>query len=81
MLPIKLTYLSSDSHITHPAFNDKKHYPDVTDVVVIYSMFYLGYQGVFIGSYSQMKSHFSDNDDDRAGVIPGGSLKGFLKKV
>lgn len=62
------------SLITQPAFNN-----DVTDVVVIYSMLYHGYQGVFIGSYSQTKSNVSDNDDDRAGVNPSGSIKGFLK--
>lgn len=61
---------------THPAFNRKKRLPDVTDVDVVYSTFYLGYQGVFISSYSQMKSNVSVNDD-RAGVNPGGSLKGL----
>lgn len=47
-------------------------------LLFFYSMFYLGYHGVFISSYFQMKKNVSVNDD-RAGVNPGGSLKGFLK--
>lgn len=54
--------------------------PEITDVVVLYSMFYLEHQGVFISGYSQMKSNASVNDD-RAAVNPGRSLKGFLKWV
>lgn len=77
VLPIKLTYLSSDAEFSHhpPSFQQqqKTPSPDVTDVA--YSMFYLGYLGVFIGSYSQMKS----NGNDKAGVKAGGRLKGFLK--
>lgn len=45
-------------------------------------MLYLGYQDVFIGSYSQTKSNVSDNDDDdddRVGVNQSGRIKGFLK--
>lgn len=33
-----------------------KTYPDVTDSVTVYSMFYLGYHGVFITIYSRLKT-------------------------
>lgn len=80
MLPIKLTYLSSDAEFSHHPSSfqqqQKTLSPDVTDVVGAYSRFYLGYLGVFIGSYSQMKSN---DNKDKAGVKAGGRLKGFLK--
>lgn len=79
MLPIKLTYLSSDGGLSHsPVWLSTTKKPEITDVVVLYSMFYLEHQGVFISGYSQMKSNASVNDD-RAAVNPGRSLKGFLK--
>lgn len=68
------------SLITHPAFNNKKkkHCPDVSDVVDIYSMFYIGYGVIFIGCYSQTKTKvFHNDDDDRAGAKCGREFKGL----
>lgn len=47
----------------------QKHCPDITDVVDVDRMFYVGHQVIFIGCYFQMESKVlrnsdEDNDDD-----------------